>query len=128
MYHVTVTQSIDSGEGPSLKDPSLCSQQSPFCVRLFSLALPSAGKTAVLQQAQRLWYFSSTMFAFVMKSVGPTCTDTHINAVRSRGARGAGQPRLALRPRRTSLKHKLTCLLSHQVISCSNNINDNQEL
>lgn len=81
MYHVTVTQTLDSGEGPSLKDPSLCSEQNPFCVCLFSFALPSAGKTAVLQQAQRLWYVFGTMFAFVMKSVGSTCTDTHINAV-----------------------------------------------
>lgn len=81
MYHVTVTQTVDSGEGPSLKGPSLCQKQSPFCVRLFSFALPSVGKTAVLHQAQRLGYFFGTMFAFVMKSAGPTCTDTHIDAV-----------------------------------------------
>lgn len=68
--------------GSVSKRPLSLLRTEPFlCVCLFSFTLPSAGKTAVLQQAQGLGHFFRTMFAFVMKSLGPTCTDTHIYAV-----------------------------------------------
>lgn len=106
MYHVTVTQTEDSGKGPFSKTPLSAGNRALFVSACFHLQCPLLVRLRNCRAAQCWLFLWHNDCLCGQKSAWQTREDTHINAVRPRGARGTWWAGRALRSRRTPLKHK----------------------